>query len=325
MYDVISVGSAILDVFIKSPDLQLLKTKEVFTGEAIMVPYGAKCEVEKLVIASGGGGTNTAVGFSRLGLKAAVLARCGWDYAGKMVRREIIKEGVGDDLLIQAENEETDYSTILIGPDGRSTIFVYRGVNRLDLAAIDFEKLKTGWFCISGLEGNIELLEKLIGFAAKKNIKVAVNPGRREIERGSELISVIKNVDALVVNQEEASRLTQTDFFDPKLFTKTALISKGIVVVTKGAGGAYLYNQDDRLLTSDGFEVEMVDSVGAGDGFTCGFIAGLVRGWDLEKALKLGIANGASVVTEIGAKTGLIVEENISNWLEKPLKMGWRK
>ncbi len=325
MYDVISVGSAILDVFIKSPDLQLLKTKEVFTGEALVAPYGAKCEVEKLVIASGGGGTNTAVGFSRLGLKAAVLARCGWDYAGKTIRKEIVKEGVDDGLLMQAENEDTDYSTILIGPDGRSTIFVYRGVNRLDVAAIDLDKLKTGWFCISGLEGNIELLEKLIGFAHRKNIKVAVNPGRREIERGSELISVIKNIDALVINQEEASRLTQTSFFDPKLFTKAALISKGIVVVTKGVGGAYLYDQDDRLLISDGFEVEMVDSTGAGDGFVCGFIAGLVRGWDLEKALKLGIANGASVVTEIGAKTGLIAEENISNWLEKPLKMGWKK
>ena len=80
MLDVISVGSAILDVLIKSSDLQLLKTKEVFTGEALAVPYGTKCEVEKLVICSGGGGTNTAVGFSRLGLKSAVLGRCGWDY-----------------------------------------------------------------------------------------------------------------------------------------------------------------------------------------------------------------------------------------------------
>ena len=72
-YDVISFGSATLDVFIKSPDLKVAKSNEVYTGQALIVPYGAKCEVEKLVVCSGGGGTNTAVGFSRLGLKQRLL------------------------------------------------------------------------------------------------------------------------------------------------------------------------------------------------------------------------------------------------------------
>jgi len=223
------------------------------------------------------------------------------------------------------EGEETDYSTVLIGPDGRSTIFVYRGTSKLDSSTIDFDKLKASWLCISGLEGNIELLGKIIDFAGRKKIKVAVNPGRREIEQGSELISAIKNVDVLVINQEEAAQLVKTDFFDPKLFSRAALISRGIVVITRGAEGAYLYDQNDRLLISDGYKVEMVDSVGAGDGFICGFVAGLIKGWDLGKALKLGLANGASVVTEIGAKTGLIASRNISNWLGKLLKMEWKK
>ena len=88
-YDVISIGSATLDVFVEAKDLKLLETKKVFTNQALMIPYGAKCEVERLTVQSGGGGTNTAVGFSRLGLKAAVLARCGWDFAGKVVREEL--------------------------------------------------------------------------------------------------------------------------------------------------------------------------------------------------------------------------------------------
>ena len=50
MFDVISFGSAVLDVFVKSPELKILKTDKVFTGEALIVPYGAKCEVEKLVV-----------------------------------------------------------------------------------------------------------------------------------------------------------------------------------------------------------------------------------------------------------------------------------
>ena len=74
--DVISFGSGTLDVFIQSPELKLLKTNHVFTGEAIIAPYGAKTEVSELLVQSGGGGTNTAVGFARLGLKAGVVARC---------------------------------------------------------------------------------------------------------------------------------------------------------------------------------------------------------------------------------------------------------
>ncbi|HUS59788.1 MAG TPA: carbohydrate kinase family protein [Nevskiaceae bacterium] len=325
MFDVISIGSATLDVFIKSSDLKLLKTDEVFTGEAIIAPYGAKCEVEKLVITSGGGGTNTAVGFARLGVKAAVLARCGWDFAGRMIRKELKKEKADDSLLIQIEGDQTDYSTILIGPDGGRSILVYRGGTKLEKSVIDFSKLKTRWFYISSLEGNLDLLNELVAFAKKNKIKVAINPGRREIGKRQELLPILEKVDVLIVNREEAAKLVDEEFFDLKLFKKAALVSQGIVVVTKGAEGVYLFDSKDNLLVSDGFKVEMVDATGAGDGFGCGFVAGLVKGWKLEDALKLGISNGAAAVTEIGAKTGLLYERNFHNWLEKSLKMAWKK
>lgn len=324
MFDVICFGSATLDVFIKSPSLRIIKSDEFFTGQGIAAPYEAKCEVERLVITSGGGGTNTAVGFSRLGLKSAVVARCGWDFAGKMVRKEIKKEGVDDSLLVQLEEEETDYSTVLIGPDGGRTIFVYRGKTRLDESVIDFKKLKSKWFYCSSLEGNILLLRKLVEFAKEKGVKIAVNPGGKEIEK-KELLPIIKKVDVLIVNREEAAKLVGVSVFDPKLFRKTALVSEGIVCVTQGAEGVYLFDQKDNLLVSDGFKVEMVDATGAGDGFGCGVVAGLIKGWSLEDSLKLGVANGASAVMEIGAKAGLIFEKNVHNWLQKPLKMNWEK
>jgi len=325
MYDVISIGSATLDVFLKVPELQVSRTKEVFTGEALLLPYGGKCEVEKLVMSSGGGGTNTAVGFRRLGLNSAVVARCGWDFGGRMVRAELKKEGVDDSLLIQLEGEQTDYSTILIGPDGRGTILVYRGKTRLEKTLIDFSKLAARWFCISHLEGNLDLFAEFLRFAKKNRIKVAFNPGIKEIEKRAALLPLVKDIDLLVINREEAARLTGVDYFDVGVFQKSAAVSEGLVAVTQGAEGVYLFDRQDRLLIADGFKMEMVDATGAGDGFFCGFVAGLIKGWPLEKALKLGIANGASVVTEVGAKTALLYEKNVHNWLAKPLKMRWRK
>jgi sugar/nucleoside kinase (ribokinase family) len=259
-----------------------------------------------------------------MGLKAAVVARCGWDYAGRLVRKQLIKEKVDDTLLVQFEAEETDYATILIGPDGNVANLVYRGETRLTEEYVEWEKIETAWFCLSSLEGNTELLKRILAEAKKKKIKVAFNPGKKEIEKAEELRLLLKNLEVLVVNQEEAAMLTESSFYDPRLGQKIAALSEGIVVVTRGAEGAYLYDGQDKLLEGEGFRVEMVDATGAGDGFMCGLVAGLVKGWSTEQALKLGLANGASVVTEVGAKKGLIKEEYAHNWLDKELKMEWK-
>lgn len=324
-YDVISFGSAILDVAVKSPDVWIEKTKRSKNGLAIAAPYGEKCEVENLVFSSGGGGTNTAVGFSRFGLKAAVVARCGWDFAGKIIRAELKKENVADEFLVQAETETTDYSTILIGPDGDRTIFVYRGGTRLEASVIDFQKINSFWFYLSSLEGNIELISKLIAFARENRIKVAINPGRRELAQKADLLPLLKNVNVLIVNQEEAAGLVGGPVFDPRLFKKVALVSDGIVAVTRGDKGAIVFDEKDRMLIADAYKIEMVDATGAGDGFGSGFIAGMARGGSLEESLKLGLANGASVVTKLGAKAGLIKKEHEQNWLRKSPRIEIKK
>jgi ribokinase len=324
-YDVISVGSATLDVFTKSPELKLLKTDKVFTGEAIMAPYGAKCEVSKLVVQSGGGGTNTAVGFARLGLRAAVLARCGTDFASQIIKSELEAEKVDTSLLVQVKGDETDYSTILIGPDGGRTILVYRGGTRLEEKLVDFKKLSAKWFYVSSVEGNLGFLKKLVDFANKEGIKVVVNPGRKELAQKGKLIPILNKVEVVIVNREEAARLTGATVVDDKVFMNTCLLVREIAVITDGSRGVRLCSRDERVLQSDGFKVEPADSTGAGDAFGAGFIAGLVMGWDLEEALKLGVCNGASAVTKIGAKTGMLRTAEVEKWMRKRLEIGWLK
>ena len=325
-YDILSFGSATLDVFLKSSDIKVIKSKEVFTGEALILPYGVKSEVSDLLICSGGGGTSTAVGFTRLGLKTAVVARCGWDFAGKIVRAEIKKEKVADEFLVQLEGEKTDYSTILIGPDGNRTILVWRGGTRLEKSVINFKKLNSFWFYIASLEGNLELLADLVNFAQENHIKVAVNPGKREIEEREQLLKIAKDVDVFIVNKEEAARLTSLSLVQEKVFQQIRfLLPKTMVVVTDGPNGLSACVPQKGRLVMDGFKVKVVDQTGAGDGFGSGFISGLIKGWDLEKSLKLGVSNGASVVTKIGAKEGLIKEQEVDFWLEKPLAYHWGK
>ena len=322
MFDTISFGSAVWDVFLKIPQAQVIKTPETLDKPVLTFPQGAKVEVETLVATAGGGGTNTAVAFARLGLKATVLARCGWDLPGRQIRKQLKEEKVDDSFLIQLEKEATDYATILIGPEGKSTILVYRGETRLEEDLIDFNKLEAKWFCISNLEGNLPLLTTLINQAQKKKTKVALNPGKREIEQKEALLPLLEKTDLLVINHQEAALLLGEKRFNPGLARKVAQLSPGLVAITQGDQGVYLFNKKNQLLQADGFKVEMVDSTGAGDAFFAGLIAGLVKNWDLPKALKLGVANGAVVTTQIGAKAALLTSQTTLNWLNKPLKVG---
>jgi ribokinase len=325
-FDTLSFGSAVLDVFLTSPEIKVIRSNEFFTDKAIAVPYGTKSEVERLVICSGGGGTNTAVGFARLGLKAGVVARSGWDFAGKIIRQEIKKEGVDDRFLSQIEGEKSDYSTVLVAPDGNRTILVYRGGTRLEKTMINFQELNAFWFYLSSLEGNLDLVESLTQQAQKNHIKIAVNPGRKELEQKKRLLKIAQKFDVLIVNREEAAQLLGLTMVDEKVFDQICLaFPKVMVVVTEGEKGAYVCVPGKGKLIIDGFKMKMVEATGAGDGFGSGLIAGLVKGWPLEKALKLGVANGASAVTQFGAKAALIKEKEIDFWLSKKLSYHWEK
>ena len=92
MYDVICVGSSTVDVFAKTKKSELMK---IFDDEKetdlLAYPTGAKILVEELSITTGGGGTNTAVAFSRLGLKTAFIGAVGSDLNGKIILDELKK------------------------------------------------------------------------------------------------------------------------------------------------------------------------------------------------------------------------------------------
>ena len=77
-----------------------------------------------------------------------------------------------------------------------------------------------------------------------------------------------------------------------------------VVVATLGRRGA-LALHGDQLLRQAAFRVRTVDTVGAGDAFVAGFVAG--RWWSagVASALRLGCAAGALATTQPGAQPAL--------------------
>ncbi len=131
MFDIISVGSATLDIFLKSPEFPLERNH-----------IGAKIEVADFLMASGGGGSNAAAGFSRLGLSTACIARFGDDPLGEFVLADMANESFEKKYLIEKAGDNTDCSVILVNPDGSRTILVSRGKTRIDESVFPWQGAK---------------------------------------------------------------------------------------------------------------------------------------------------------------------------------------
>jgi sugar/nucleoside kinase (ribokinase family) len=67
--------------------------------------------------------------------------------------------------------------------------------------------------------------------------------------------------------------------------------------------------------------VNSIDDTGAGDAFCAGVVAGILQEKKSEEVLQMGIVNGASEVTKMGVKNGLLSEKEMVRWMKKKLKV----
>lgn len=322
-FDVITIGSATLDIFVKSPSFKVLPSSESETGVVLCEAYGAKIEVDEMQILSGGGATNAAVSFQRKGLRTAVIAEMGKDIAAEAVLRDLHDGSVDTRYMVQEPSERTAMSVVLVAPEGGRSIVTYRGASKmLEVRDIDWSSMETRWMYISSLGGHIELLEKIVLFGQEKGIKIAVNPGGGELAKGEKLRNLIGQLEVLVLNAEEACALTgMTIDKQEEAFEEVRKMGARYIVITKGQQGSYVYEEGKRW-QSEALGKKAVETTGAGDAYGSGFVAGLALGWDVLKAIQLAGVNAASVVMHVGAKKGLVSIEEFEKWEMPKVDLG---
>jgi len=313
-YQIITFGSATVDIFLKSANFRLLSSLDSRGRKtSLCTIYGEKVEIADRFLASGGGGTNSAAAFSRLGLKTAVVARLGDDCFGELVISELAQQKKLDRKLLVIKHEETDQSLILLSPEGKRTILVYRGATRLQESVIPWRKIKASNFYITSLEGNIELAARLIGRAQQSGGRVFWNPGQMELRRREKVLALAAKTH-LFLNQAEAEDLFMAVGADLERKIRRRKIP--LLAITQGAGGATVFWQAKKLY-QPALAVSVKDTTGAGDAFGAGVAAALIYGKPLDLALSWGLANSASVVSRLGAKRGLLSARQLTKFLQR--------
>jgi ribokinase len=321
MHRVITIGAATIDCLMKSKSLKVAKSHETPGGLAMCEVIGGKMEAEEGLLTTGGGGTNVAVGLRRLGQSVKVISRVGNDDLAEMVVKKLSSENVNSDLM-QYGTGRTGLSTILVAENGGRSIITYRGesgnINGSEINWSEVEKAE--WIQISSLGGNIELLEDLVKFADSKKIKVGLNPGKAELDQKEKIIKLLPHINFINLNKMEAATLWNVDFEDEKLMMQK-FISNGslIIAITDGKRGASMVEKN-KWIKMTAFPNKSVDDTGAGDAFVSGAVTGILNGNNLAEILKMGLANGGSAVTVLGAKEGLLHTANMQRYLVKQLK-----
>ena len=318
MYDVITLGSATVDVFVKTKKPQILKHQG---HDDVCYAIGQKVLVDDLHVDTGGGGTNTAVAFSRLGLKTGWVGKVGDDLHAKTVLDEMKRERV--DFLGAQSAGMTGYSVILTGLEQDRTILTYKGVNdQLTPNDVPWKKLNTRWFYFSAMMGkSFETLKRAALFAKKNGIKYAFNPSLYLAKQGAKALKpIIQDCDLLVLNREEAQALLGTQDRCVEMLPELQKYAK-IAVITDGPKTAHAYNGIKHYALEPP-NLKIVETTGAGDAFAAGMLAGLFIKKDISQAMQLGMAESGSVIQHIGAKQKLLTRAEAERWMRtRPAKL----
>jgi sugar/nucleoside kinase (ribokinase family) len=316
IYDIITIGSATRDGFFEKVPFVLIKDKRFITQKGIALPLGAKITVPKVHFLTGGGATNTATTFSRQGLKTLAIFRVGKDVSGKTILQEMINEGVDVSFAQIDYVKPTAYSVIFLTKNGERTILSYKGcAENLSSLEIPFNQLKTKWLFLGSLGKEKNILKKIILWAKRENIKIAINPGRNELHFLKKNKKYLSYFDVFIVNQEEASFLTGISYQKEKeIFKKLDKWVKGIVVMTKGGKGVSVSNGKTLFEAPSFSKKKPVDQTGAGDAFASGFVSVLIENNNLDektikKAITFASMNASSVIQFIGAKKGILYKK----------------
>lgn len=249
-----------------------LKEKPVFDG--------SKIPVDNIVWSLGGNAANVSVGLARLDIKVALVTVFGDDDRGAWIKRELLKNNVNLDFSL-TQNHQSNLSAVIV-TNGERTILSYHGGELEEIKNIPEAK----WaYLTSAVTVNIPAQ------------KIAFNPGMREIKKGKEFLApILEKTDVLILNKEEQEEL--------------GTMGQEMTVVTDGKNGVKIYEGQNLLMEKPVINVPVLETTGAGDAFSSGFLAGQFYGKNLEESVDWGLKNSAAVIQKVGAIEGLLCLKN---------------
>jgi sugar/nucleoside kinase (ribokinase family) len=345
MKKVLTIGGATQDVFIQYSPQESIRLHTASPGHCfLMIEEGQKIEVSDLLYHTGGGATNAAVSFQKMGFDTTGFFKIAQDAPGQFILDELKRFNISTVPVI-SKIGQTGSAFVIPCISGDRIIFVHRGINMtISEDELPYDSMrKSDIIYITSLNGPASgLLLPIVRYAKENQKKVAANPGTAQIRDHAEILKAsLAYIDTLIVNATEAhycmnslvgdqAQPTNTaprdaalpyllqgpvpmydTFFDVKTFFKE-ILTRGpqTIVVTNGADGVYAAH-NNTIYYHPSIKTEIVSTLGAGDAFGSCFVASLEDGASIENAMRYGVINSSSVIRHIGGKVGLLDADSL--------------
>jgi sugar/nucleoside kinase (ribokinase family) len=298
---------------------------DLLSQKKIYFELGAKYKIDKVFEAPGGCAANVAQGLSRLGIRTGIFTKIGEDATGKWILDELEKEGIEIDLVQIDKNCQTDFSSIIVDIKTKDHIVFWNRDSNERLEIFPDKISGAEWIFVSALNGDWRNhLDVIMEIAQRRGIKIAFNPGQKNIHDGvKKIFQAIKKCQILILNKDEAIEIIsqvehsgRVDLNNEKfLLEEFSKLGCEAIVITDGSRGAWAY-AGKSFYFCPGIKIDAVDTLGAGDAFTGAFLAAYLHGKDIQECLQWGAANGSNVAKFYGAKEGLLKIKEIDKKIE---------
>ena len=265
----------------------------------------------------GGAESNFAIALTRLGHEVGWISRLGNDEFGLYIRNFIRGEGVDTSRVIFDQENPTAVFFKENKPNQDPNVYYYRkqsAASAMKPSDLDEEYFKQAKYLhITGVTPALSdsckaTIFRAIELAKKHNQTIVFDPNIRlklwsKAEAKQILTEIAKQSDIILPGLDEGELITG-ESTPERVATSFEELGAKLVVIKLGAKGAYFQSSSQGEYVR-GYEVEqIVDTVGAGDGFAAGLLAGLLKGWDTSKSVKLANRIGAYALSVNGDVEG---------------------
>jgi 2-dehydro-3-deoxygluconokinase len=295
-------------------------------GEAMIVMdplgRGPLRHVDTFAKRIGGAELNVAVALARLGHRAGWAGRLGDEEFGRQILSFLRGEGVD----VSGAELDPDAPTGVYFKERRALdqlrVYYYRSgsaASRARFEDLDVDRLlSTEVLHITGITAALsescrEMTERLVSAAAERGVFVSFDANvRYRLFEGRDphevLVPLAGGADLLFLSDDEAELMVGGG--DPDDVRRAMEGMRAGTVVVHGARGAFaVERKGSGVYEREGYAVDVVDTVGAGDAFVAGYLSGWLRGWETGECLRLANACGACAVTVPGDVESMPDEE----------------
>jgi sugar/nucleoside kinase (ribokinase family) len=294
---VVGIGSCGIDYFAIVP--RLLGPEE-------------KINANRLEIHAGGVTGNNLTQVARLGASAGWLGLIGDDESGRLITKAFADDGLDLSGIEVIPGEQSTFTWIPVDAQGERCIYMFPNANgklsaeqvrsrfSAQIKAAKHFHTEASQLPLPPIRAGMQLARDA-GVRVIFDLDVAPSYfARANLGSEQDLVAALRLVDVLKPCKAAAREITgETDY--EKIATELLALGPKVVAVTMGAEGSVIASAG-KVAHVPAFQVDVVDSTGAGDAFMGGLSYGLLQGWEQGRVALFANACAAICCTQVGAR-----------------------